>query len=254
MSLISTLENKFGHLAIPHVVKILAGFQVAVFIMLQLQPEFANFINLSRAQVLHGEVWRLITWVFFPSATNPLWLFFAVMLMFMMGDGLEKAWGAFRLNLYILGGIIAVDVGTVFFGFPPPPLTVYSSIFLAFAVFFPDFEILIFFILPVKVKYLAWLTLAAQFFMVMQTPALWPSVLFGLANYIVAFGPGLLKATKQKAVVMERRARYDSAQLPAGSFFHKCHACSKTELDNPALEFRVATDGEDYCSVCRPKK
>ena len=174
MPFIDTLERKLSHLAIPHVVRILAGFQVAVWIMLKFQPEFASFIALSKSHVMHGEVWRLITWVFDPGDIHPIWLLFAVMLMFMMGDGLEQAWGSFRLNLYILGGIVAVDIGTMIFGFPPPPLTVYSTIFLAFAVFYPDFEILVFFILPVKVKYLAWLTLAGMFFMAMQAPALWP--------------------------------------------------------------------------------
>lgn len=254
MPFIDTLERKLSHLAIPHVVRILAGFQVAVWVMLKLQPEFADFIELSRPHVMRGEVWRLITWIFVPGSIHPLFLLCVVSLMFTMSDGLEQVWGSFRLNLYILSGIVAVIASAMIFGVPPLPLAVYSAIFLAFAVFYPDYEILVFFILPVKVKYLAWLNLAALGLMAMQAPALWPSLLCGLMNYIVAFGPGLLKLTKQKATVMERRSRYAAAQQSPDSFFHKCQSCGKTETDDATLEFRVAADGEEYCSVCRPKK
>ncbi len=254
MSLINTLENKFGHFAIPHVVRILALFQLAVWVMLKMQPEFAQFITLSKELVLEGQVWRLVTWVFNPGDVGPIIILFAVMIMFTMGDGLEQAWGPFKLNLYVIGGILSVVLGTMIFGFKPQGITLYSTLFLAFAVFYPNFEFLIFFILPVKVKYLAWLNGALLLLTLIGTPSMRLPILFSMLNFIVAFGPSLVRGLKHGAIVMERRNRYEAAQTPAGAFFHQCAECKKTELDDKALDFRVTADGEEYCSVCRPRK
>ena len=254
MSFINTLEKKLGHFAIPHVVRILALFQLAVWVMLKMQPDFAHFISLSREQVLQGEVWRLVTWVFNPGDVGPILILFAVMIMFTMGDGLEQAWGAFRLNLYIFGGILSVVIGTMIFGFTPQGITLYSTIFLAFAVFYPNFEFLIFFILPVKVKYLAWINGALILLSLVEKPSSRLSILFSMLNFIVAFLPGLIKGVKHGAIVAERRNRYEAAKIPSGSFFHQCAQCKKTELDDKTLDFRVTADGEEYCSICRPRK
>lgn len=253
MSMIASLEKKFGHLAIPHSVRILALFQVVTWLMLKMQPEFAGWIFLSRDKVLQGEVWRVITWAFMPGDFHPLWLIFAVFIMFTMGDALEAAWGTFRVNLYILGGILAVDIGTMIFGFVPQGVTLYSNIFLAFAVFFPNFEFLLFFILPVKVKYLAWLNVAGLLLVFIEHADSRLAIVFSLLNFIIAFGPGFIRGTKRGAVVAQRRSRFEAAKTPDHQAFHQCAVCKKTELDDPALDFRVTADGEEYCNLCRPK-
>ncbi len=254
MSLINTLETKLGRYAVPHLVRILAGFQVAVWLMIKLQPEFEIFLVLDRTLVLSGQVWRLITWVFMPGQMNPLFLFFAVMIMFTMGDALEDAWGAFRLNLYVIGGVLSVILGVLIFNFNPMGIMVYTTLFLAFAVLFPDFEFLIFFILPVKVKYLAMITGVLTLLNFIDAPADRLPTIFSLLNFFIAFAPGFFKGMSEKAMVVERRSRFNSGKTPEGSFFHKCHECGKTEMDDATLEFRVAADDEEYCANCRPTK
>lgn len=254
MSLINTLENKFGRYAVPHLVRILAGFQVVVWLMITLQPEFEIFLILDRTSVFKGEVWRLITWIFMPGQMSPIFLLFAVMIMFTMGDALEDAWGAFRLNLYVFGGVAAIIVGTLVFNFLPMGIMIYTTLFLAFAVLFPDFEFLIFFILPVKVKYLGMITGALTLLNFIDTPAARLPIVFSLLNFFIAFAPGFFKGMSQKALVTERRGRFNSGKTPEGSFFHKCHECGKTDMDDSKLEFRVTSDGEEYCLNCRPIK
>lgn len=254
MSLINTLENKLGRYAIPGLVNILAGFQVIVWVMIKLQPEFGEFIVLDRSAVLHGQLWRLVTWVFVPTANSPIWLFFAVMLMTMMGQGLEQAWGAFRLNLYIFGGIAFVASGAIIFNCAALGIPLYTTILFAFAVFFPDEEFLIFFILPLKVKWIAALSGAVLLLAVLGQPDARLPILFSMLNFLIAFGPGFLKGASQRAVAAERKSRFNSATRPPDSFLHKCHACGKTELDDPKLDFRVNAEGEDICGVCREKK
>src|SRR4029077_2272748 len=114
-----------------------------------------------------GEWWRLVSFLFTPPSGNPLLAIFALYFLWFMGGALEAQWGAFRYNVYVLIGY-AMTVAAAF-AFPYGAATngyITGSIFLAFAYLFPDFQILLFFILPVKVKWLAlitWLFFAYQF-------------------------------------------------------------------------------------------
>jgi hypothetical protein len=254
MSFINSLENRFGRHAIPGLVAILAWFQVAVWILNMLRPGFVAMLTLEPGLVASGEVWRLLTWAFLPITDSPIWLIFAVMLMVMFSAGLDQAWGPFKVNLYIFGGILSTIIGAMFFSSPPSGLTLYTSIFLAFAVIAPNFELLLFFILPVKMKWLAALTGAGLLLKFISSPHARLPILFSLLNFFIAFGPRFIRWLKLRGTVVERRARYDAAKLPEGTWIHKCHACGKTDLDDPTLDFRVGADGEDYCNLCRAKK
>lgn len=254
MSFINSLESKFGRFAIPGVVTILAGFQVVVWVMLLLQPEFVQFLLLDRGKVFSGEVWRLVTWVFVPMNSSPLWLLLAVMVMMTIGSGIEQAWGAFRLNLYLFSGIFFVIVGVMLLGFRPDGLTLYTTLFLAFAMLFPNFEFLLFFILPVKVKYLGMITGAFLLLDFVSDPSARLPIVFSLMNFFVTFVPGVVKGLGHKAEVSSRRAKFEGAKPPEGSHFYKCRACGKTDLEDPRQEFRVAEDGEEYCVGCLPGK
>jgi hypothetical protein len=254
MSLINSLENRYGHHAIPGLVAIIAWFQVAVWALIKIRPGFEVFLLLIPELVYHGEVWRLLTWVFIPPDDNPLWLLLAVMLMVLFSQALDHAWGPFKVNLYVFGGIISMIIGAMVFRAPPIGLTLYTSIFFAFAVIAPNYEIMVFFILPVKVKWLAAITGVLLLLSFIDESSMRLPILFSLANFFVAFGPTFLRWIRQRGVVTARRARFDSAKPPEGSWLHRCHACGKTDLDDPKLDFRVGADGEDYCSTCRPKK
>lgn len=254
MSLLNTLEHKFGRYAVPHLIRILAAFQVAVWLMIRMQPEFQLFLVLDRTRVMQGEVWRLITWVFMPGQIGMLFLFFAVMIMFMISDALEHAWGAFRVNLYVFGGMAAVITGALLLDFIPLGATMYTTLFLAFAVLCPEVELLIFLILPVKAKYLGMISAAGLLIAFIELPEARLPIVFSLLNFLITFAPGFFKGMSQKAVVSERRMRFNSGKTPEGSFFHKCHQCGKTDVDDSKLEFRVSSDGDEYCVNCRPVK
>jgi hypothetical protein len=254
MSLINSLENRYGRHAIPGLVAIIAWFQVAVWILIKLRPGFEQMLWLDPAMVMKGEVWRLLTWVFIPTTQSPLWLIFAVYLMMMFSEGLDQAWGPFKVNLYVFGGVIFMIIGAMFFNSPPIGLTLYTSIFLAFAAIAPNFELMLFFILPVKIKWLAALTGAGLLLNFIASPAARLPIIFSLLNFFIAFGPQFVRWLRLRGTVVERRARFDAARAPEGTWLHKCHSCGKTELDDPKLDFRVGADGEDYCNVCRPRK
>jgi hypothetical protein len=254
MSLINSLENRYGRHAIPGIITMLAWFQAAVWILIKIKPAFAGNLLLIPPLVYEGEVWRLLTWAFMPLADNPLFLFFTVMLMMMFSDALDQAWGPFKVNLYVIGGILIMTAGAMLFYTVPLNVLLYTSIFLACAVVIPEFELMIFFILPVKMKWLGALTGAGLLLGFLRAPATGLTIALSLLNFFIAFGPGFIRWLRQRGTVAERRMRFDSAKAPEGTWLHRCHACGKTELDDAKLDFRVGEDGEDYCDKCRAKK
>ena len=253
MPLLDSLERKLGHLAIPHIIRFLAIFQTVAWAMIYIRPDFVPVMAFNRELILHGQVWRLLTWAFYPTTMSPLWILFQALLLFMFSDGLEHVWGAFRVNLYIIGGIVAGNIGGLFVEAFPNNLMLDATILWAFAVFFPDVEILLFFILPTKVKYIAWLEGAAMLILfLMGGLHVRLGLIFCSLNYLIAIGPGMVRRFRNEASAMERRARFVAARPNEGAHFHKCASCGKTDVDDPHLEFRVTADGDEYCSECRP--
>lgn len=277
MSFINTLENKLGRFAIPHSIRILALFQALVWLMVTVQPGFLEYILLTKEQVLRGEVWRLVTWVMYPGKIHFIFILFATMLLFMMGDALEAAWGAFRVNLFIFGGMLAVIIQVMFFApsmasphevlknypadlmqvtmqMPMQAMWFNASILLAFACIAPNYEILLYMIIPMKVKWLGMITGALLLLDFLENSIVRLPILFSLLNFFVAFVPIFFKRMGQRAEVSSRRARFESAKTLDYEHFHKCHSCGKTDRDDPKMEFRVAADDHEYCANCRAKK
>ena len=156
MKLLDQLQRRFGRFALPHVTEGLIACQVLAYLLDKTQPTVLGNIALLPERVLHGEVWRLVTFLGEPPTTNLVFAFFFWYLFFLMGTALESTWGALRYNVYLLVGWAA----TVAASFlqpqaPAAPGFLQGSVFLAFAYLYPEFQLLLFFILPVKVKWLA---------------------------------------------------------------------------------------------------
>lgn len=267
MPLLSRLESKYGRFAISGLVQIIALFQMMVVVMMVFMAEggalaFQGLLNLDADLIMKGEVWRLVSHVFVPRGMSLIGAVFGTMIMMWVGRTLDEAWGAFRVNLYVFGWMFVVTAAALVFGWRgslgavgfPTSIYLYQTLFFAFATLFPNEEISVFFILPIKVKWLAWLSAAGTVFLVMQNPYLLMPVLVAHLNYLVVFGPGFLNERARQAKVVARRSRFESAQLPQGAFFHQCSICKKTEIDNPQLDFRVLDSGDEICSDCRAKR
>lgn len=258
MRFIDKLESRFGRFAIPGLVQFIAGLQLLTFVIFTLlEPEgkaaYLDFLTLDGARVLHGQVWRLFTYVFIPGTLNLLWAILGTLFLMWLGRGLEAAWGSFRLTLYFVGGMLAVAVGSMIFGYTATGMFLFQSLLLAFAMIYPNEEILFFFIIPVKIKWIAWLDVAMTVLLVMGAPStIWP-VLFAHFNFLITFGPSFIKERKHMAKVGEKRAAFEAAANSGAAFFHQCTVCQKTEVDDPKLEFRVNAAGDEMCSVCREK-
>jgi hypothetical protein len=124
----------------------------------------------------------------------------------------------------------------------------YSSIFFAFARFYPDVVIFFAYILPLKVKWIAWIYAALLLFQfVVGTMALRSAMIVAFANYLLFFGRDIIFEARQRREISNRQQRFEAANRQADEPLHTCAVCGATELTDPNLEFRVARNGEEYC-------
>jgi hypothetical protein len=254
-ALLDTLETRFGRFAVPGCIQLIATLQLVALVVFALLPPdtrqpYEDFLKLDPAKVLDGQVWRLLTFTVIPASN----LFFAVItVLFLMwlGRGLDEAWGAFRVNAYVLGGMLAITLGTLLFGYAADGYWLQMSLLFAFATIYPNEEILLFFVLPVKIKWVAIFSAAMLGLMVVSSPVALIPIFFAVLNYALVFAPGFVRGRLHAARIAGRHARYAEAVGGAAEFFHQCQRCGKTEVDDPSLHFRVTDEGDEICSACR---
>ena len=254
MSWLDKLERRLRFIAIPGLHRILVGFAALVFALAWLLPGFTSMLQLDPAKVAQGEVWRLVTYIFIPQSLSPLWVLFALWFLWWLGEGLERAWGAFRFTLYVFVGMIGTTAAAFFFGSNFSNSMLIASLFFAFARFYPEEIIYAFFILPVKIKWLAWVSAAFLLFgFVTGGNSYRMALVAAFANYLIFFGPEIIYETRHRHEVTTRRRRFEVQTRSEQEPLHRCKVCGATELTDPNLDFRVAKDGEEYCVPHLPR-
>lgn len=258
-SLLDRLERKFGPFSLPGLLRIIASFQVICFFLIQFRPDFTDFLALTPAAWQKWEVWRFLTFTFIPSTDSVIFILFALMILILIGDQLEAEWGRFRLNLYYFASIVCLWAAVILAGPVVGGIVglksstlLYSSLLLAFATVVPNYTFLLFFVLPVKVKWLACLSGALLAWQAFSTPVLLLPILLALLPYACFALPLAWRRFRHGARVSSRRARFQAESLPSGPAFHQCRICQQTEVSDPSLEFRISGDGEEYCSKHLP--
>ncbi len=254
MKLLDRLERRFGRFAIPNVALLIVMLQGMVLLLswLDAAPNGGDGLiadwQLQGSRVLEGQWWRLVTFVCVPPGTGILVLF-ALYLFLIMGGALESQWGAFRFNVYLLLGWIA-SVAAAFVAPDEPASVGYlgSSVFLAFAWLFPDFKLYLMFVLPIPIKYLAWITwLVYGINLVSGEPIEQLLVLAATMNFVVFFGSEIV--LKVKAGRRRRQSRRQAAVAEATAF-HTCSHCGLTDKDDVQMLFQFCSkcDGDhEYC-------
>ena len=162
MDWLSKLERRFGKYAIPNLMYYIIIMYAGGFILQLINPSFYyQYLSLDASAILHGQIWRIITFMIQPPSTSVIFIIFALYLYYMIGTQLERAWGAFRFNVYFFAGILfhvlAAILVYLITGISLPIDTWYlnMSLFFAFAALYPNVQFLLFFVIPVKVKWLA---------------------------------------------------------------------------------------------------
>jgi len=254
MRWLDTLERRFGFLGIPGLIRIVVAFSALVFLLVRLNPDFISALDLNPERLRHGEIWRLVTYIFIPQTFSFLWIIFVLWFLWFIGEGLERAWGPFRFTLYFLVGMIGTTAAALFFGSYFSNTMLIASLFYAFARFYPDQVIYVLFILPVKIKWVAWVSAAfllLGFFLNSNSYRM--ATVAALSNYLIFFGPEIVYEARHRHEVSTRRRRFESHARSETEPLHQCAVCGATELSDPNLDFRVARDGQEYCVAHLPK-
>ena len=255
---------RFG---IPNLMRVIVIGNVAVYVLMLLtQANDANalsFLTFNLNALLHGEVWRLVTFVFVPAYSSPFALLISLYFYYWIGSTLERQWGTAKFNLYYISGALLTVLGVVLASLITgnPYLTaagtgyVNLSMFFAFAFLFPDTTVLLFFILPVRMKWLAYLDGALFAFDIITAIGAhnWAGVVLpivALLNFAVFIWPEVhylkerAKYQNSRKTVQFRQAQQQQAkQAQQQGYRHKCAVCGRTDTDYPDLQFR-------YCSKC----
>lgn len=269
-NLLNKMERKIGRYAIPNlIIWLLAGYAIG-FTLMYINPEILALMTLEPCYILKGQVWRLITWVLMPPDTSVLFAVIMMLFYYQLGQSLERTWGTFRFNVYIFGGIIFTVIGAfllygIYYAAAGAPVYgmgnyftthyINMAIFLAFAVCYPDMQVMLYFIVPVKMKWLAVVYGVLIVFSMIQTD--WGgrvAILMSLLNFLVFyFSTKDFRRISPKEI--RRRQNFKSQMRQsapkAGVTKHKCAVCGRTEQDNPDLEFRFCSKCEGNYEYCQ---
>ena len=255
MTVFDRLERALSRFAIPGLIRYVVALNALVFLLVHITPDYAQVLALDRAAILRGEVWRLVSWIFLPETKDFFWILFYLMFTWWIGDLLEATGGTFRLNAYYVLGMLLCVGSALLFGASGGNLFLNLSLFLAVATLAPNLEILLFLIFPVKIKWVALFSLLLPLSVLVVGPLSEKMiVVMCLGNYLIFFGPAFARGTFDKQKVRERRARFEAARVPANESLHRCGVCGITEQTDPDAEFRVAADGQEYCTRHLPKR
>ncbi len=275
MNFLNKMERKIGKYAIPNLSLYLIMGYVLGYILRFINPAIVDFLTLNPYLILHGQIWRLVTWIIIPPSGLDLFTVIMLMFYYSVGTSLERTWGTFFYNVYLFMGMIFTIIGsflimgisyvpafhsfivretygtTAFFLLVARSFSTYfvnMSIFLGFAATFPEVQVLLMFIIPIKVK---WMGIAYGVLLVVQflQSDIVGKIVIGasLLNFVVFFlmtrsGIGMRISPRQ----VRRRHEYNKEikrAKPASVSKHKCAICGKNSEDNPEAEFR-------FCSKC----
>lgn len=246
---------RFG---VPNLMLYIVIISLAVWLLSIMDPSktLMSFFVFSPERILKGEVWRLVSFIFVPQSLS-FWELLFFYFYYWIGNVLEKEWGTPRFNIFLISGVLLTAVyGFIIYFITKQSIAVttyfiYLSMFFSFATLFPDVQVLFMFIIPIKVKWLAYLD--AAFFLLSMLTQSFPFNLLPLVavlNYLVFFGDDLfssLRSNKARynktSVNFNREKQKIKYEQKNASYTKKCAVCGRTDTDYPDLEFR-------YCSRC----
>ena len=271
----SNFEKKFGKYAIKNISLILIICYAMGYVIQIVGGGFLNFLTLDPWQILHGQIWRIVTWIIVPPSSFSIFTLIMLYFYYSVGTMLERTWGVYRYNVYlfsgmlftVLGSFVALGLCYVFQGdvmaIPGGAEAVCSaysryfstyyinmSILLAFAATFPDAQILLMFVVPVKMKWMGIIYGAMLVFELLQNvgdPLLGifyrTAIVASLLNFVIFWMTSLGHIDMSPKQIKRRQEFRHDIKKNMRVSGHKCAICGRTDADDPTLDFR-------YCSKC----
>ena len=244
--------------AVPGLMRYIVGANLVTYFLGMLSPGGLGFLAMDPVAVLQGEIWRVVTYVLLPTSGG-IWLLISCLFYYWLGGALEQIWGSAKFTIYYLSGMLLTSLASLLAllidGISLPvygAVYVNTALFFAYALYNPDAMVRIYFIIPIKMKWVAWFEAALYAVSVIRYAAagLWGMALMpvvALLNLFVFFAPMFQRKasqvtarTRPQAVQFRKAVREQQRQR---GYNHKCCVCGKTDADYPDMQFR-------YCSKC----
>lgn len=247
--ILARLERRFGWFAVPNLMVVIVVGMGIVWLLTSTHPEAVARLSLDWTSVRHGQLWRLGTFLFIPPASDSYWILITLYFTWWIGSSFEQHWGPFRFTVYYLFGALATVVASVFAS-PMSNAWLNDSLMLGFATVFPDVEILLFFIVPIRMKWIgAFFACLFAYEFALGDFGTRAAIGAALANYVLFFAEDGWKALRGHRVLAQQRARRADARQSAPSLgLRQCAVCGAREADG--ADIRVCT-----CAKCggRPR-
>ena len=267
MNFLNKMERKFGKYAVHNLTFWLIGFYVLGYIIEFTMPKVVGMLTLEPYYIMQGQVWRLISWILIPPNTSLIFLIFMLMCYYFIGISIENAIGAFRYNVYLFGGMIITAISAmalygIYYAVTKIQLMgigayystnyVNMSLFLTFAAMFPNVQFQLYFLIPIKAKWMGileavWAVMAFVGGNIAQRTA----VAASLANFLIFY----LCTRNYKRVspkeIRRKQVYRQQIRQPQGVTRHKCAICGRTEKDGDDLEFRFCSKCEGNYEYCQ---
>lgn len=240
------MKKKQNNIAIKNLTLTIIIGQVLVYLAINAGLISYNFLALSYTNILNGEFWRVISFLLIPPTTSPVWAMISWYILYLMGNNLENYWGEHNYTIYILVAVILTNIVAFLFNiYVGTNYYLQSSIFLAFAFLNPNFQVRLFFIIPVKIKWIA------IFNWVLYTWTLLTGssgekllIIASLTNFMIFFSKDIIHKIRYRGHSVKTKIEVKVSESKPK---HICKVCQKNDKTNPHMEFR-------YCSKCSPEQ
>ena len=267
LSFSQRFQRALSGCAIPGLIRYVVLFNALVFGLHILVPGFISVLTLDPSLVLQGQIWRLVTWIFIPETFSPFWIVFALLFLFFIGDGLEAAIGSAKLTRFYLCGILLCTI--VAFGFwlmgssinfTGANIFLNLTLLLGFATICPEVEIMVMFVIPMRISWLALISALLMIFSSLgQPPVVIATLAVSFLNFFLFFQGELrsyikslnLGGSRNSTPIFRRNAGKSGEEV--AETLHCCETCGRTEISHPDLDFRVTRSGSEYCREHLPK-
>lgn len=264
----SKFERKFGKYAIPNLTLWLLGCYILGYVIELLAPNLVYYITLDPYRILHGQIWRLVTWILIPPSSFDIFTIIMLLFYYNIGTSLERTWGTYRYNVYLFTGMLltivasflcmgvayllnggAIDqavasplflTGSLYFS----TYYISMSIFLGFAMTYPDVQVLLMFVIPIKVKWMGILDVILMVYEMIRGNLFTRFAVGAALLNVLIFYLSTRNLMHLQPKQIKRRAEFNRQVKQSSKITrHKCAICGRTEEDDPNLEFR-------FCSKC----
>ena len=209
------LERKLRRYAISDLMKYIVIGQGIVFALLYIWPtlgyQLYSLITLTRTGLMRGQIWRLVTFIFVPPSSSPIFILFALYFYYMIGVGLENQWGKVKFNLYYLVGMLGSIIAALITGYADNTF-LNLSLFFAYAALYPDEQVLLFMILPIKMKYLALVDAALYlYYFIVGTASTRITIMLCLLNVALFLGGDIINTIRRESRYWKTRYNFRRA-------------------------------------------